>query len=84
LMNQTEWPQRIELSAVDLPGAEAQASVRLLGPVQDQQVHVSVRLSAEQASRLRGQTLSMRLQVASRSDKGSSLISEPTTFIVPR
>jgi len=84
LMNQTEWPQRVELSAVDLPGAQAQASIRLLGPVQDQQVHVSVRLNAEQASRLRGQTLPLRLQVASRSDKGSSLVSEPSTFIVPR
>jgi len=84
LMNQTERPQRIEISTADLPGAEAHASIRVLGPVQDQQVHVSVRLNAEQASRLRGQTLSMRLQVASRSDAGSGLISEPTTFIVPR
>lgn len=84
LMNQTDQAQRIEIGVAGLPGAVAQAPVVVLGPVEDRQVHVSVRLRAQQAGRLAGQTLPVRLEVASRSDQGSSRISEPSTFIVPR
>lgn len=84
LMNQTDLPQRIELGVAGLHGAVAQARTVVLGPVEDRQVHVSVRLDAQQAARLAGRTLALQWQVASRSDEGSSLVSELTTFIVPR
>jgi cytochrome c oxidase accessory protein FixG len=84
LMNQTDVPQRITLSVSGLPGALAQAPEVMLGPVEDRQVNVTVRMRAQQASALAGQTLGMRVQVASRSEVGSSLVSEGSTFIVPR
>jgi hypothetical protein len=72
------------LSVSGLPGALAQAPEVMLGPVEDRQVNVTVRMRAQQASALAGQTLGMRVQVASRSEVGSSLVSEGSTFIVPR
>ncbi|WP_290902981.1 cytochrome c oxidase accessory protein CcoG [Aquabacterium sp.] len=84
LMNQTDVPQRIEVAVAGLPGAVAQASAVTLGPVEDRQVHVSVRLTGAQAARLAGQTLPLQVQVASRSAERSSLVSEASTFIVPR
>jgi polyferredoxin len=84
LMNQTDLPQRITLSATGLASAVAHAPEVALGPVEDRQVNVTVRLSAQQAAQLAGQTRGVRLQVASRSEAGSSLVSEGSTFIVPR
>ncbi len=84
LMSQTDWPQRITLSVSGLPGAVAQAPEVLLSPVEDRQLNVTVKLDARQAARLAGQTLPMHLVMASRSDQGSSLVSEGSTFRVPR
>jgi cytochrome c oxidase accessory protein FixG len=84
LMNQTDLPLRVRLSVSGLPGAVADAPEVLLGPVEDRQVNVTVRLRAQQAAQQAGQTLPVRLAVASRSEVGSSLVSEGSTFIVPR
>ncbi|WP_306565905.1 cytochrome c oxidase accessory protein CcoG [Aquabacterium sp.] len=85
LMNQTEVLQRIDLGVDELPGA--QVVVRepmLLGPIEDRQVMVAVRLPAAEAARLRGKILGLHFRIASRSDNQTSLIREPSTFIVPR
>ena len=84
LMNQTDAPQRLQIGVSGLPGAQVQAPEVVLGPVEDRLVQVSVRVPAEQAARWAGQTLALRVDVASRSSGSSSLVSEGSTFIVPR
>ncbi|MEY4766361.1 MAG: cytochrome c oxidase accessory protein CcoG [Pseudomonadota bacterium] len=84
LMNQTDLPQRLQVGVSGLPGAVAQALAVVLAPVEDRQVQVAVRLPATQAAALAGQTVGLRFEVASRSPQGTSLVSEHSTFIVPR
>lgn len=84
LMNQTDVPQRLRIGVSALPGATVQASEVLLGPVEDRAVQVSVRVPAELAAQWAGQTRLLRLEVASRHSEGSSLVSEASTFVVPR
>ncbi len=84
LMNQTDAPQRLQIGVSGLPGARVQAPEVLLGPVQDRAVQVSVRVPADQAAQWAGQTRVLRLEVASRHSEGSGLVSEASTFIVPR
>ena len=84
LMNQTDAPQRLQIGVSGLPGARVVAPEVLLGPVEDRLVQVSVRVPAEQAARWVGQTLALRVDVASRNSESSSLVSEGSTFIVPR
>ena len=85
LMNQTEAVQALSLGVDGLPGAQitVQEGVRL-SPVEDRQLTVSVRVPGERAARLAGQTVPIRFRVASRSEQGSSLVVEPSTFVVPR
>lgn len=84
LMNQTDVPQRIEVNVSGLPGAVAQVPAVVLGAVEDRMVQVSVRVPAAQAAALAGRAVPMRFEVASRGDRGSSLVSEASTFLVPR
>lgn len=85
LMNQTETLQRLDLGVDDLPAAQlVLREPVLLGPIEDRQVMVAVRLPAAEAARLRGRTLSLHFRIASRSDEQTSLIREASTFIVPR
>jgi len=85
LMNQTEQLQRIAITVEGLPGAQVMSrSDIVLPPVADMQWTVSVRLPMSQAARLAGQTLPIRFQVASRSATQADLVSEGSTFIVPR
>ena len=75
---------RLRIGVSALPGATVQASEVLLGPVEDRAVQVSVRVPAELAAQWAGQTRLLRLEVASRHSEGSSLVSEASTFVVPR
>ena len=84
LMNQTDAPQRIEVNVTGLPGAVAQAPRVILAAVEDRMVQVSVRVPAAQAAALAGRTVPMRFEVASRGADSSSLVSEASTFLVPR
>ena len=84
LMNQTDSPQQLRIGVSGLSGAVTQASAVVLGAVEDRQVQVAVRLPSSQAAALAGQTVPLRFEVASRDAKGSSLVTERSTFIVPR
>ena len=84
LMNQTDHPQRVQVGVSGLQGAVANASAVVLGPVEDRQMQVSVRLPAQQALALAGRAVPLRFEVASRDDQGTSLVTERSTFIVPR
>jgi cytochrome c oxidase accessory protein FixG len=85
LMNQTEQPQRVTVAVDGVPGAQvvAQDSV-LLAPVEERVLTVAVRLPASVATRLTGQTVPIRLRVASRSSESTSLLVNASTFVVPR
>ena len=85
LMNQTDESQHIAIGVSGLPGAVLQASNAIfLGPVEARQVQLSVRLPAQEAARLAGRTLPLRFEVASRTSQASSLVTEVSTFLVPR
>lgn len=84
LMNQTDDPQGIQIGVSGLPGAVAQSAAVILGPVEDRLVQVSVRVPAAQAAALAGRTVPIRFEVANRTAQASSLVSEGSTFIVPR
>lgn len=84
LMNQTDSPQGVQIGVSGLPGAAVQSPTIILGPVEDRQVQVSVRVPARQAAALAGRAAPIRLEVANRSQHTSSLVSETSTFLVPR
>ncbi|WP_290871359.1 cytochrome c oxidase accessory protein CcoG [Aquabacterium sp.] len=84
VMSQTDDPQSLRIGVSGLTGAVVQAAPVALGPVADRLVQVAVRLPAPQAQVLAGRTVPIRFEVASRSAEGSSLVSEPSTFVVPR
>ncbi len=84
LMNQTDAPQRLQIGVSGLPGARMLAPEVVLGPVEDRLVQISVRVPAEQAAQWAGQARPLRVDVASRNSESSSLVSEDSTFIVPR
>ena len=83
-MNQTDLPQGIQIGVRGLPGAEMASPPVLLGPVEDRMVQVSVRVPAAQAAQLTGRVVPIHFEVASRTARDSSLVSEASTFIVPR
>ncbi len=84
LMSQTDEPQSIRLSVSDLPGAVANAESVVLDRGEARMVEVSVRLPAQEARALSGHTAQIRFEVASRSPDHSGLVSETSTFVVPR
>jgi cytochrome c oxidase accessory protein FixG len=84
VMNQTDKPQRLQVGVSGLPGAVTQSPMIILGAVEDRQVQVAVRLPAAQAAALAGKTVSMHFEVASRDAQSSNLVTERSTFIVPR
>jgi cytochrome c oxidase accessory protein FixG len=84
VMNQTDKPQRLQVGVSGLPGAVTQSPMIILGAVEDRQVQVAVRLPAAQAATLAGKTVSMHFEVASRDAQSSNLVTERSTFIVPR
>lgn len=85
LMNQTEDLQRLDIAVDGLPGAQVVVRGPVwLGPIEDRQLMVAVRLPAADAARLRGRTLALHFRIASRSDERTGLVREASTFIVPR
>jgi len=84
LMNQTDDPQSIRIGVSGLTGAMANAAPVELGPVDARMVQVSVRIPASQAVAMAGHTTQIRFEVASRSPDHSGLVSESSTFMVPR
>lgn len=84
LMNQTDAPQRIVIGVSGLPGATLASPAVTLASVEDRLVHVSVRLPAQEAARHVGQAVPLRFEVASRTGQASGLVTEASTFIVPR
>jgi cytochrome c oxidase accessory protein FixG len=84
LMNQTEQALQVDLHVSGVDHAVLQAPAVVLGPVDDRWVQVSVRLPAQQAARLAGQTLPLQFEVATRSAQGTSRVVESSTFRVPR
>ncbi len=84
VMNQTDEPQAIRIGLSGLGGAVIHAAPVLLSPVEHRMVQVEVTLPASQVQALAGRTLPIRFEVASRSSKASSLVSEASTFVVSR
>ena len=84
LMNQTDVDQNIRMGVRGLPGAQVQAPDIVLRPVEDRMVEVSVRIPAAQAAAWSGRVIPLQFEVASRHGRDSSLVSEASTFILPR
>lgn len=84
LMNQTDEAQAITVGIGGLPSAVVRAPTVTLSPAADRQVQLSVRLPAEQVAQWAGHTLPLRFEVASRSAQDSALVTETSTFVVPR
>lgn len=85
LMNQTERVQHLVLAVDGVQGAQVVTQGRAsLEPIEERALTVSVRVPAETSARLAGQTLPISFRVASRSDVSAGLVSESSTFVVPR
>jgi cytochrome c oxidase accessory protein FixG len=85
LMNQSEVTQHISLAVDGLPGAQLMMSGDgVIEAAQDRLITVAVRLPAQAASRLAGQTLPIRFRVANRSEASAGTVTEGSTFVLPR
>ncbi len=86
IMNRTEAPQRYRVAVAGIDGLSLQAREATVPPAGIETVVASVRLPAEQAQALRGQTLPIEFEVAALTQGPGrpALLRDKSTFHVPR